>query len=152
PSIVPTLMRPCQREAAQHRSLRRWPKPGTMSPNTRGSGVTTQHWRMVLWGSMLTFTAWVMWNARLALLPFAVGAILAYALSPVVDGLASFIPARNRSQDKLRRGAMVLVLYLVFFGALGGIGVATVPTALNQSVDFFNDLPQIVDEARVQLT
>lgn len=114
--------------------------------------VTPQRWRVVLWASMLLFVAWVMWDARLALLPFAVGAIAAYALSPLVDHLAAPIPARTRSHDKMRRGFVVLVLYTLAFGALGGVGVAIVPTALNQSANFFENLPQIVDEARVQTT
>lgn len=101
---------------------------------------------------MLLLTFWVMWSARLALLPFAVGAIAAYALSPVVDRLSSVVPARTRRHDVIRRGAVVLVIYAVFFGALGGIGVAVVPTAINQSTDFFEELPEIAEEARVQLT
>lgn len=107
---------------------------------------------MALWATMLLFTFWVIWNARLALLPFAVGAIAAYALSPIVDGLASLIPARTRRHDLIRRGLVVLLIYAVFFGAIGGIGVATVPTAINQATEFFDELPEIVDEARVQLT
>ncbi|MCA9849833.1 MAG: AI-2E family transporter [Dehalococcoidia bacterium] len=114
--------------------------------------VTNKHWRILLWASMLLFTAWVVWSARIALLPFAFGAVVAYALSPVVDRLASLIPARTRTHDVLRRGAVVLVIYLVFFGALGGIGVAIVPTAVDQASQFIDNLPDIVDEARIQLT
>ena len=72
--------------------------------------VTNKHWRILLWASMLLFTAWVVWSARIALLPFAFGAVVAYALSPVVDRLASLIPARTRTHDVLRRGAVVLVI------------------------------------------
>ncbi|MGE3960255.1 MAG: AI-2E family transporter [Dehalococcoidia bacterium] len=114
--------------------------------------MTNQHWRIVLWATMLSFTAWVAWSARLALLPFAVGAIAAYALSPIVDRLSALVPARNRRQDKIRRGVVVLTIYLVFFGAIGGVGVAIVPTAVDQATDFIDGLPDIVDEARVQLT
>lgn len=114
--------------------------------------MTNQHWRMVLWGSMLLFVAWVTWSARVALIPFAFGAVVAYALTPIVDRLASLIPARSRAQDKLRRGVVVLLIYVVFFGAVGGIGVAIVPTAFGQASNFVEDLPQITEEARVQLT
>lgn len=101
---------------------------------------------------MLTFTAWVAWSARIALLPFAVGAIAAYALSPIVDRMASVIPARTRQHDVLRRGFVVLLLYAAAFGAIGGIGVAVVPTAVDQSGAFLEALPETVDEARIQLT
>ncbi len=125
--------------------------PGFGATGDNGA-VTNQHWRVALWAVMLLFTAWVAWHARIALLPFAVGAIAAYALSPIVDRLASLIPARSRSQDVLRRGFVVLLIYLVFFGALGGIGVAIVPTAVDQASEFVDELPDIVDEARIQLT
>ncbi len=101
---------------------------------------------------MLLFTAWVAWSARLALLPFAIGAIVAYALSPIVDRMASVIPARTRQHDLLRRGFVVVLLYTAAFGALGGIGVAVVPTAVDQGGDFLEGLPETVDEARIQLT
>jgi len=114
--------------------------------------VTNRHWRAALWITMLLFTAWVAWSARLALLPFAIGAIAAYALSPIVDRVASLIPARTRQHDVLRRGFVVLVMYTAAFGALGGIGVAVVPTAVNQGGDFLEGLPETVDEARIQLT
>ena len=101
---------------------------------------------------MLTLVLWVAWTARLALLPFAVGAVVAYALSPVVDRLASLIPARTRRHDVIRRGVVVLVIYAVVLGLLTGVGVAIVPTAVNQASVFFDELPEIVDDARLQLT
>jgi len=101
---------------------------------------------------MLLFTGWVAWSARLALLPFAVGAVAAYALTPVVDRMASIIPARTRQHDVMRRGFVVILLYTAAFGALGGIGVAVVPTAVDQSGDFLENLPETVDDARLQLT
>lgn len=107
---------------------------------------------MGLWTIMLTFVLWMAWSAKLALLPFAVGAVIAYALQPVVDRLASFIPARTHSHDVIRRGVVVFVIYVLFFGSLTGVGVAVIPTAVNQTADFFSELPEIVDEARLQLT
>ena len=101
---------------------------------------------------MLAFVAWMAWSAKLALLPFAVGAVIAYALQPVVDWMASFIPARTHRHDVIRRGVVVFLIYVVFFGSLTGVGVALVPTAVGQTTDFFSELPEIVDEARLQMT
>jgi len=107
---------------------------------------------MVLWAAMLTSVCWVAWSAKLALLPFAVGAVITYSLQPVVDWMASFIPARTHRHDVFRRGAVVFFIYLVFFGSITGVGLAVVPTAVNQTAEIFADLPQIVEEARLQLT
>lgn len=113
--------------------------------------MTSTQWRLVLWGIMLLAVAWVAWTARLALLPFAVGATVAYALQPVVDRFASLIPARTHQHDVLRRGLVVFLIYIVFFGSLIGVGAAVVPTAFDQGADFMDQLPVIVDDARLQL-
>lgn len=124
----------------------------TEGASRHNAQVTTRHWRIALWAIMLSFVLWMAWSAKVALLPFAIGAVIAYALQPVVDRLASFIPARTHKHDVIRRGVVVGLIYLVFFGSLTGVGVAVVPTAVNQATDFFAELPEIVDEARVQIT
>ncbi|MEX1022186.1 MAG: AI-2E family transporter [Dehalococcoidia bacterium] len=114
--------------------------------------MSKQRWRIALWGVMLLAVLWIMWTARIALLPFLIGALAAYALSPLVDRLASLVPARTHQHDKIRRGAVVLLLYVLFFGSLTGVGAAVVPTAVNQATNFIDDLPEITEEARIQLT
>ncbi|MQC18881.1 MAG: AI-2E family transporter, partial [Chloroflexi bacterium] len=114
--------------------------------------MTPQRWRVLLWLSMLAVVLAVVWSARWALFPFAVGAILAYALTPIVDGMARLIPARTRQHDKIRRGIVVGLLYTAFFGSLTGIGFALVPVAVGQSVDVVETLPEIVDDARIEVT
>lgn len=114
--------------------------------------MTPQRWRIALWLSMLTVALTAAWVARWALFPFAIGAIIAYALTPIVDRLSSLIPARTRQHDKIRRGVIVLLIYVMFFGSLTGIGVTIVPVAVNQAVDFLDELPMIVDAARVEVT
>jgi len=114
--------------------------------------MTPQRWRVLLWLSMLAAVLAVAWSARWALFPFAVGGILAYALTPIVDGLARLIPARTRQHDKIRRGFVVGLLYTAFFGSLVGIGFALVPVAVGQSVDVVESLPEIVDDARIEVT
>jgi predicted PurR-regulated permease PerM len=114
--------------------------------------MTAHRWRVALWLSMLALVVWVAWSARLALFPFAVGALIAYAVTPVVDRLASLIPARTRQHDKIRRGVVVLLIYVAFFGSLTGIGVAVVPVAIEQTIEFFDQLPEIAEEARAEVT
>lgn len=116
------------------------------------SGMTRSRWRLALWLTLLVVLLWAMWQARGALVPFAVAAILAYALSPIVDGLASLIPARTHTHDVIRRGFVVAVLYVVFFGSLIGVGFAIVPTAVHQIAEVIDDLPGIVEDARIQST
>jgi predicted PurR-regulated permease PerM len=114
--------------------------------------MTTERWRIALWLVMLTLVLWVAWAARGALIPFVIGAVLAYALSPVVDHVASILPARNHRQDVIRRGVVVGLIYLLFFGSLTGIGFAIVPTAVHQAGEFIDVLPEFVEDARLEFS
>ena len=71
--------------------------------------MTQSRWRVGLWGVMLLAVAWAMWQARGALLPFAVGALLAYIITPIVDAFAAIAPPRTPRGMVYRRGFIVLV-------------------------------------------
>ena len=99
---------------------------------------------------MLVVVLYIAWQARAALFPFAVGAIVAYALSPLVDRISIVLPARSHRGDLYRRGAAVLLLYTVFALALVASGIALLPIAADQITQFVDRLPEIVDDARLQ--
>ena len=113
--------------------------------------VTSQRWRIALWSLMLLGVFFLMWEARGALLPFALGAIIAYALSPLVDALAHVIPASTHRGDVWRRGIAVLLVYAVFVGALVTAGMALIPIAADQVRQFVETLPEIIDDAVAQV-
>lgn len=110
--------------------------------------MTPHRWRIALWTATLLIGAWFAWHARGALLPFAFGAVIAYALTPIVDGLASVIPARSHRGDVMRRGLVVFVLYALTAGALFGAALVVVPLAADQTTQFADTLPELVDRAR----
>ena len=118
--------------------------------------MTAQRWRTVLWAAMLLLVLFVAWRARAALIPFAVGALLAYTLTPVVDLVAwlmrerafATISSSRHQAEVYRRGVAVLVVYAVIGSGLFAIGSVIIPLAADQVVEFVDDLPQIVDEAR----
>lgn len=114
------------------------------------ANVTAQRWRIALWAAMLAVVLYIVWQARGALFPFAVGAILAYALSPLVDRLASVVPARSHRGDVYRRGAAVILLYAVAALGLVAAGAALIPMAADQIAQFVEDLPETVENARLQ--
>ncbi|MSQ41588.1 MAG: AI-2E family transporter [Dehalococcoidia bacterium] len=122
--------------------------------------MTLQRWRTALWMVLLLFLCFVIWRARSALLPFAVGAIFAYVLTPVVDFMVPLLPRRAfttfaRTPQKLelyRRGVAVLLVYAVIAGGLTGTGIAVAPLAADQVVEFVDNLPAIVEDARAQTT
>ena len=120
--------------------------------------MTTQRWRMLLWAAMLLVVGWIVWRARGALIPFAFGALLAYTLTPVVDVVAATLPtsvfgllsSRRHQIEVYRRGVAVLLVYAVIGAGLFGAGSVIIPLAADQTVEFVNDLPTIIDDAQEQ--
>lgn len=121
--------------------------------------MTRERWRLLLWMAMLTVVLWVVLRARQELIPFAIGAVLAYTLTPVVDFVAAAVPARafavltgsSHQRDVYRRGIAVLVVYAVIGASFFAVGAAVVPLAAGQIVEFADDLPDNVDKARLQV-
>ncbi len=120
--------------------------------------MTAQRWRLVLWAAMLALVLFLVWRARTALIPFALGALLAYTLTPVVDVVASMMPARvftavtagAHQATVYRRGVAVLLVYIVIGIALFAVGSVIIPLAAEQTVQFVDDLPMFIEDARTQ--
>jgi predicted PurR-regulated permease PerM len=113
--------------------------------------MTRNRSRLFLWLGICTFVLYLVWRARGAMLPFAVGAILAYTLEPVVTALARPLEGRvGASRKVLVRTLSVAVIYLAFFGGLTLAGFYVVPVAADQVSHFVDRLPDLVREAREQ--
>ncbi len=109
--------------------------------------------RVGLWLAMVVLLAWIAWNARWALFPFAIGGLVAYVLTPVVDriaSLASFVPGGTPEKNVISRGLAVLLVYLVILGILIGLGLLVVPVALDQATEFIDSFPDLRERAQDQ--
>ena len=117
--------------------------------------MTADRWRAVLrsalWSGMLLGVVWIAWQARWAMLPFTVGALFAYVLTPFVDRLAGFLPARSYQGNVFRRGIAVLFVYLFIGGVLGGAGIVVVPVAAEEISEFAANLPDLIDDSQTQI-
>jgi len=100
---------------------------------------------------MLVGVLYVAYGARGALLPFAIGGLLAYALAPIVDRIAAVIPVRSHRGDVYRRGLAVVLLYVAIGSAAFVAGSAAIPIAADQVTEFVDTLPETVDAAREQV-
>ena len=112
---------------------------------------TATRWRIALWLTTLCVILYISWQARGALVPFAVGAVIAYALSPLVDRMARVVPARSHQGDVYRRGFAVLLMYAAIASALFLVGSQIIPIAVDQIAQFIDTLPETVDAAREQV-
>lgn len=95
-------------------------------------------WRQqnaLFWGALIVVALILLVLVRQILLPFAAGAVLAYALDPVAKAL------EGRGFTRFAAAALIMtVLTVVFFAVL----ILLMPLLLNQMVDFAQRLPSYV--------
>ncbi|MCB9973328.1 MAG: AI-2E family transporter [Rhodospirillales bacterium] len=77
------------------------------------------------------------WLFQDMLLPFILGAIIAYLIDPIVERL-------DRVQN-LKRPVAVLAILMSFLAILGGLLAILVPLMIREATQLVNDLPGMVD-------
>ena len=93
---------------------------------------------------------WIVWSERIAILPFVLGIALAYVIAPAVNWIARVMPLRQ-SRPYLARGMAILVLYAGVAGIAVGLGFLIVPEAAEEIDQFFDELPDTIENARNRL-
>lgn len=83
---------------------------------------------------------WMVWNARSALFPFALGAVIAYLLVPLVDSIQSLLPMRGRL-ERAARPVAILLTYVAGIGVLTVAGFYLVPPLTGQLTEFIDNAP-----------
>ena len=110
-----------------------------------------QQVRLGLWILTIGLILWVSYQARLALIPFFIGTLFAYIVSPLVDRVSQILPAKTRRGDVWRRGISVLIVYAVALIGLIAAIWAVAPSVTEQTQLLVDDLPTILEGARQQL-
>ena len=110
-----------------------------------------QQIRLGLWILTIGLILWVSYQARLALIPFFIGTLFAYIVSPLVDRVSQILPAKTRRGDVWRRGISVLIVYAVALIGLIAAIWAVAPSVAQQTQLLVDDLPTILEGARQQL-
>lgn len=100
--------------------------------------------------ALLVVLAYIAWISRGALLPFIIGAVVAYVVSPLVERLAVIQPWYGRKPETAR-GLSVLAVYIIVFGAITVAMLFLVPKIVDEVQQLIEDLPDIVDEVRARI-
>jgi predicted PurR-regulated permease PerM len=77
-----------------------------------------------------------------ALVPFLIGGVLAYIMIPAVDFLHSHAPRALRGKRVTRTLAIILV-YILFFGLLGGLLSYFIPELIAQMQQLIRTIPEL---------
>lgn len=99
------------------------------------------NWMVIAWGVVL-----VLWLLGPVLTPFVVAAVLAYALTPVVDVLNSM------GKGRLPRILAVVVVELLFLIAMLGVVLLIVPILTKELPQMRDQLPQLFDSLNAWLS
>jgi len=100
---------------------------------------TTTQKRALTWALISTFVAWVIWHLGPVLTPFVMAAVLAYALTPLVDRLD------NLWGGRLPRLLAVVLVELLFILAILGIALLIVPILVKELPLMRNQVPVLLD-------
>lgn len=104
--------------------------------------MTEARWRVVLWVTAALAVLWVLSTAWGALVPFAVGGVVGYALLPVVERVSMSLPLRN---EGVRRGIAVFVVYVIFGGLVAyGLWIF-IPVLADQVTNFVEVVPRHIE-------
>jgi predicted PurR-regulated permease PerM len=76
---------------------------------------TRQRKRWILVTIAVIFVGWVLWSTRGALVPFAIGGVIAYLLAPLVRLIQRSFPQHGRL-GALSRTLSILVAYFIAGG------------------------------------
>lgn len=101
-------------------------------------------YRVLLVSGTLLLVFWIIWSVRGALFPFAIGALIAYLLVPLVERLERWLPRRWLNRG-VRRTIAILEVYILFFGALAIIGMTIGPPLVDETVELVDNLPIYVE-------
>jgi predicted PurR-regulated permease PerM len=105
-----------------------------------------QYRTLLVIGAVLV-VAWLIWSSRGALLPFAIGLVFSYLISPLVNRVQLAIPNRGWL-GRARRTIAVLIVYLaalsVFISVIATIG----PQLVHETVDLVEGLPEYTETVR----
>lgn len=100
--------------------------------------------RMLLWTVMSLLIAGMLWAARPVLVPFILGLVGAYLLSPLVTWLERHLPVRLRTW-RVARPLSIILTYLAFVLIVAGVIAFIVPIMAQQVGTFVERIPGYQD-------
>lgn len=101
--------------------------------------------RAITWGLIAALAALVLWLLAPVLTPFAVAAVLAYALTPLVDWLDDV------GRGRLPRLASVVVIELMFILVVLGVMLLIVPILVKELPQMRDQVPVLLDGMNASL-
>lgn len=90
--------------------------------------------------------SWALYLVRNALLIIYISALVAIGLAPIVASIERW--RTPRTSRRLPRWAAILIIYLLFLGALVGVAVLIIPPLVSQARALWSAVPQMLTRAQ----
>jgi predicted PurR-regulated permease PerM len=90
--------------------------------------------QLIYWGLAFAVFLWLLWTMGSVMLPYVVGAALAYFLDPVVDRLETLGLGRVAATALITLGSVLVLVLLV---------LAVIPTLIQQTYALINEAPEM---------
>jgi len=100
---------------------------------------------------ILAILVWVLLSAATALVPFLLGALVAYILLPLVDFLDGHMPKFIRG-GRFARTLSISIIYLLVLGLIAGFMAYFVPLLTSQAKALGSQLPSLWEQVQSLLT
>jgi predicted PurR-regulated permease PerM len=97
--------------------------------------------RLMLVALALIVVFWVLWSARQSLVPFMIGGLLAYLMTPLVGAFQSVFPKRGWL-NSVGQTVAILLAYSILAGVLVVAGFYLIPPLIRETVDFVEQFPK----------
>jgi predicted PurR-regulated permease PerM len=94
---------------------------------------------------------WVLWEGRQSLVPFALGAIIAYLMTPLVSLFQMVFPKRGILSG-FGKVFAILLTYAIFLTAFVTAGYYVLPPLIQETVDFIEAIPRYWEISQREFT
>jgi predicted PurR-regulated permease PerM len=109
--------------------------------------LTAQQKRLLLWLALGLLVIWLIWAAMDVLIPYFVGAVVAYLLLPLVNWLHRHMPSRLQAWG-VARAIAIVITYLLVIALIAGIFAFLVPIIIEQINVLEESWPDLVSTVR----
>jgi predicted PurR-regulated permease PerM len=109
-----------------------------------------RHWRLTLLILGIILFIWLLYWLRTMILPFVVGLVLAYLLTPLVLWLEAKLPPR-RKWPNFRRVMSVIISIIVLVVIVGALGYFVVETVRTASLSLLESAPYFIGQSLIEI-
>lgn len=109
-----------------------------------------RHWRLISFILGVIIVFWLLYALRGAIIPFALGLVLAYLLLPIIRWVESKLPLQGKWQQT-KRVSIIILLFIVILGLVGFFSYFIIMAVINAFMVLLENAPQYISAALAAL-